>query len=185
MDELKKAASLSDAPEFEEIKKENNEMNLVDPENFEGKISEEVKESDLEEIYVLAQEMIKFAHARGGIGLAFSQVGINKKGFVYLNNSGAWEVVLNPSYFGDGKKIWVYERSLSYEDVYAVQRYKRIRAVFYSIEVGKDDRLYMKKRYMMMSGLKAFAFENLTDFTVGKTQRTLGVRLREENEQQK
>lgn len=179
MSEINKVSTLSDAPEFEVVEESTKEMELVDPSEFENKIASEVVESDLENIYAVSQEMVKFAHARNAIGLTFTQIGINKSGFVSLNNSGAWEVMLNPSYFGEGKKIWVYERSLSYgDDVYATQRFKRIRAVFYTIDVDKEDRLHLKKQYRMMSGMRAFSFQNLTDFVNGKTPKVTGIKYK-------
>lgn len=164
----------------EEIKEK--EMELIDASIFEGVNSKEVEIADLEEMYSLAQEMVKFAHARSGVGLTLPQIGINKKGFVMLDKEDQWVMMLNPAYFGNGKKVNVYERSLSYEGVYSVQRYKKINATFFTIEIDDNDRLIMKKNYRMMSGLRAFIFQNLTDILCGKTGRTIGtaVKIKEE-----
>lgn len=161
------------------------EMELVDASCFEGKVSELVLKEDLENMYALAQEMVKFAHARGGVGLTLPQIGIDKKGFVILDRDDQWAMMLNPEYFGTGKKANVYERSLSYDGVYAVPRYKKINTTFYSIEVDKSDRLTMKKNYRMMSGLRAFIFQNLVDILNGKTGRTIGtaVKIQEKEEE--
>lgn len=150
------------------------EMKLVDPSEFEGKNAVEVSNSDLEEIYALAQEMVKFAHARGGIGLSLPQIGINKRAFAMLDKEDQWIMVINPEFFGTGKKATVYERSLSYEGVYWLKRYKKINTVYYTIDIDKNDRLVLKKNYRIMSGLRAFVFQNLVDMLNGKTGRTDG-----------
>lgn len=149
------------------------EMELVAPEAFEGVKAYEVKEDDLEQLYSLAQEMVKFAHARNGVGLTLPQIGISKRAFVMLDKEDQWNMMINPEYFGTGKKANVYERSLSYEGVYWLPRYKKINAVYYTLDI-KDDKLVLKKNYRMMSGLRAFVFQNLTDILDGKTGRTDG-----------
>lgn len=154
------------------------EMELVDASVFEGIKADTVNKNDLEEIYSLAQEMVKFAHARNGVGLTLPQIGINKRGFVILDRDDQWTMMLNPEYFGNGKKANVYERSLSYDGVYAVQRYKKINATFFTLDVDKNDNLIMKKNYRMMSGLKAFIFQNLVDILNGKTGRVIGTAVK-------
>lgn len=153
---------------------EEKEMELVDASNFEGVVADSVSENDIEELYALAQEMVKFAHARCGVGLTLPQIGINKKAFVVLDKDDQWNMMINPEYFGNGKKVNVYERSLSYEGLYSVSRYKKINATFYTIDIDNNNNLKLKKNYRMMSGLRAFVFQNLTDILKGKTGRTVG-----------
>lgn len=177
---MDKVADLSEVKPLvvEDINKAENketEMELVPIEAFEGVKAYEVKDDDLEQLYSLAQEMVKFAHAREGIGLTLPQIGISKRAFVMLDKDDQWIMMINPEYFGTGKKVNVFERSLSYEGVYSVSRYKKINAVYYTLDVDKEDKLIIKKRYRIMSGLRAFVFQNLVDMLNGKTGRTSGV----------
>lgn len=172
---MDKVNSLSEEKPLVVEEPKEKEMELVDASEFEGKVADEVAETDLEEMYAIAQEMVKFAHARGGIGLSLPQIGINKRAFAMLYKDDQWIMVINPEYFGTGKKASVYERSLSYEGVYWLKRFKNINAVYYTIDIGKDDKLVLKKNYKMMSGLRAFVFQNLVDMLDGKTGRTDGV----------
>ena len=173
-------SALSESKPFvaEEINETSNEtkaeMELVPPDFFEGVRAYDVKPDDLEQLYPLAQEMVKFAHARGGVGLALPQIGISKRAFVMLDKDDQWIMFINPEFFGTGKKATVYERSLSYEGVYWLKRYKKINAVYYTIDIDKDDKLVLRKNYRIMSGLRAFVFQNLVDMLNGKTGRTDG-----------
>lgn len=173
MDEVQLLSDVTPITVEQETKEK--EMELVKPDVFEGTISVEVTLDDLEELYSLAQEMVKFAHARGGVGLTLPQIGINKRAFVMLDKDDQWTMMINPEYFGTGKKATVYERSLSYEGVYYLKRFKKINAVFYTLDVDKDNALVLKKNYRMMSGLRAFVFQNLVDILNGKTGRTEGI----------
>lgn len=185
MDEVSTLSN--DAPLVVEEKKEvEQEMELVAPEKFEGIKSIEVTDADLEQLYALAQEMVKFAHARNGVGLTLPQIGISKRAFVMLDKEDQWVMMINPEFFGTGKKANVYERSLSYEGVYWLPRFKKINAVYYTLDV-KDEKLVLKKNYRMMSGLRSFVFQNLVDMLNGKTGRTDGSyckpALKEEKEE--
>lgn len=176
MNEL--VALSNDAPiSIEEKKETEQEMRLIEPEKFENVKSVEVNSDDLEQLYSLAQEMVKFAHARGGVGLTLPQIGINKRAFVMLDKDDQWIMMVNPEYFGTGKKANVYERSLSYKGVYSVDRYKKINAVYYTLDVDKNDSLVLKKNYRLMSGLRAFVFQNLVNILDGKTGRVLGKEI--------
>ena len=183
---MDKVNSLSEDKPLVVEETQEKEMELVDPSEFEGKTAVEVISSDLEEMYALASEMVKFAHARGGIGLALPQIGVDKRAFVMLDKEDQWIMVINPEFFGTGKKANVFERSLSYKGVYSLPRYKKINAVFFTIDT-KDDNLIMKKNYKMMSGLRAFVFQNFVDVLNGKTGRTDGkeiiVKEKEESEE--
>lgn len=76
---MDKVLSLSEEKplEFEEVKEK--EMELAEVSFYEGKVSEEITNDDLENMYALAQEMVKFAHARNGAGLTLPQIGILKE----------------------------------------------------------------------------------------------------------
>lgn len=180
MDEVN---SLSDDRPLVVEEAKEKEMELVDAASFEGVISEEVSDSDLEEMYALAQEMVKFAHSRNGIGLTLPQIGINKRAFVMLDKDDSWIMVINPEFFGSGKKSFVYERSLSYDGVYVLRRFKNINAAYYTIDVDKNDKLTLKKNYRMMSGLRSFVFQNLVDMLNGKTGRTEGLECKTNSKQ--
>lgn len=189
MNEIKKVATLADAEEFQPIvEPAQKEMKLVDVSEFEGKESEKVTEADVDEIYALTQEMVKFTHARGGVGLAFPQIGIMKQAFIFLDGADEWKLVINPEFYPDKGKVSIYEKSLSYEGIYLVQRFKRISTAYYSIYVGKDGKLIMKKYFKQMSGMKSFLFQQLTNIcTVGKTAKMCGipVKIQENNSEEK
>ncbi len=171
---MDKVSTLSEEKPLVVEESKEKEMELVDASEFEGKVADNITSSDLEEIYALAQEMVKFAHARGGVGLTLPQIGISKRAFVMLDKDNQWIMAVNPEFFGTGKKSIVYERSLSYEGVYWFRRFKKINAVYYTIDIDKNDRLILKKNYRIMSGLRAFVFQNLVDMLNGKTGRTDG-----------
>lgn len=173
MDEVN---SLSDDRPLVVEEAKEKEMELVDAATFEGVVAAEVSESDLEEMYALAQEMVKFAHSRNGIGLTLPQIGINKRAFVMFDKDDKWVMIINPEFFGSGKKSFVYERSLSYDGVYVLKRFKNINTAYYTIDIDKNDKLILKKNYKMMSGLRSFVFQNLVDMLNGKTGRTEGLK---------
>lgn len=185
---MDKVASLSEEkPLVVETAKETvkeSEMELVPAETFEGFKAYDVTQKDLEQLYSLAQEMVKFAHARGGVGLTLPQIGISKRAFVMLTSDDQWSMIVNPEYFGTGKKANVYERSLSYSDVWATTRFKKVNAAYFTIDVDKDDKLILKKNYKIMSGLRGFVFQNLTDILNGKTARTEGYKLSSEGKRE-
>ena len=172
---MDKVNNLSDDKPLVVEEPKEKKMELVDAALFEGLVSSEVVESDLEEMYALAQEMVKFAHSKNGIGLTLPQIGINKRAFVMLDKDDKWIMVINPEFFGSGKKSFVYERSLSYDGVYVIKRFKNINAAYYTLDVDKNDKLVLKKNYKMMSGLRSFVFQNLVDMLNGKTGRTDGA----------
>ena len=178
---MEKVADLSEVKplviENMKVEEKEVEMELAPPEAFEGFKAYEVTSDDLEQLYSLAQEMVKFAHARGGVGLTLPQIGISKRAFVMLDKDDQWVMMINPEFFGTGKKVNVYERSLSYSGVYSVLRYKKINAAYYTLDVDRDDKLVMKKNYRMLSGLRAFVFQNLVSILDGKTGRTDGVMI--------
>lgn len=155
------------------LENEIKEMELVPASQIEGIETEEVKEEDIPEILELAGEMVKFCHAKGGIGLAAPQIGINKKFFVWLGNIDEWQLAINPKIFPDGKKkVTLMERCLSYPDKYfKIDRYKRITAVFYNVnaETGKLEKFSKK-----LSGDRAWVFQHEYDHLNGKTLMTEG-----------
>lgn len=175
---MDKVLSLSDVEpivfEQKPLAEKNAEMELIPASAFENVVAYKVTADDLEQLYSIAQEMIKFTHARGGVGLTLPQIGISKQAFVMLDKDDSWSMIINPEYFGVGKKVNVYERSLSYEGVYIVSRYKKINTAYYTIDVDRDDKLILKKNYKVMHGLKAFVFQNLTNTLNGKTGRIEG-----------
>jgi peptide deformylase len=114
-------------------------MNLIKYRTIEGKISEDVREEELEEMFNLSQEMIEICKELGGIGLAAPQVGIFKNFFIWTRNQGrSFETVFNPSIFRDGGFTNVIEGCLSVpKETFLVKRMKKIRAMYYVYANGK------------------------------------------------
>lgn len=179
-----KVNTLEQASVLEVKDKVEKEMKLVEASEFEGIVAEEIKTTDLEEMYALASEMVKFAAARGGVGLTLPQIGINKRAFVFLEGEDQWQMFLNPEYFGNGKKAMISERSLSYDGIYALPRYKKINAVYYVLDVDKKtDTLTTKRITRMMSGFRAYLFQMLVDVLNGKTARIIGTFINTEKKE--
>ncbi len=169
--------------ELVDVSVEQKEMSLVPSNEIEHITCDEVKQEEVEEVFSLVQEMIKFCHEKGGVGLAAPQIGINKKFFVWVDGD-KWQVAINPSYFPDGKTTMsLLERCLSYSGKYfRVKRYKRITAVFYNID-GKTGKL--KKYSRKLSSERAWVFQHETDHLFGKTVNTEGEDMLELVEKEK
>jgi len=170
---LQKEAETKSEVSVEEAVEEVEKMKIVPAEEIEGVSCGEVSEDEIPEVFALAEEMVKFCHEKQGVGLAAPQIGINKKFFVWLDGD-KWQLAINPTVFPDRKKSQeVLERCLSYEGKYfRVKRYKKITAVFYSID-GKTGKL--KKYSRQLSGDRAWIFQHETDHINGITIATCGL----------
>lgn len=168
-------ATIEVAEEIQEVSKAEDTMTMkiVPAKEIEGLVCEEVLEDEVPEVFALAEEMVKFCHEKQGVGLSATQIGISKKFFVWLDGD-KWQLAINPVVFPDKKKSQeVLERCLSYEGKYfRVKRYKKITAVFYSID-GKSGKL--KKYSRQLSGDRAWIFQHETDHTNGITIATCGL----------
>jgi len=111
----------------------------------------EVKEDELEEIAILAKEMIQKCVKNGGIGLAAPQVGINKKMFVFsFDNGVTFHIVINPFWAPKENKITKsLEQCLSLEEkeTYYVERKKYILAQYYGISSDKTHLVKVNKNF--------------------------------------
>lgn len=148
------------------------DIQLVDNSEIEHITCEDVAEEELEETISIGEEMIKYCAEKGGIGLAAPQIGINKNFFVYSPREEIFQIVINPSWFPDGKKTNTVEGCLSYpEQNYFMSRYKYVRAVYYgrSKTTGKMERITKR-----LSGDDAIIFQHETDHLRGKTIATEG-----------
>jgi peptide deformylase len=163
---VEEAVVVEDAPE---------KMKLIHFSHIEGVDCEEVVEDEIDEVYALTEEMVKFCHEKQGIGLAAPQIGVFKKFFIWLDGD-KWSLAINPTYFPDKKNtVDLMERCLSYPERYfKVKRYKRISAVFYNID-GKTGKL--KKYSRQLSGDRAWVFQHECDHLSGKTVNTEGVEM--------
>lgn len=150
------------------------EMELVSPISIEGCYCEDIFPDEVEEVYALAAEMIKFCVSKNGIGLAAPQIGIPKKFFVWLDGD-KWSLSINPKYFPDGnKKVDLFERCLSYKEPYKVNRFKAITGVYYTIDGNSGELMKVSRK---LSKDKAWVFQHETDHLFGKTIRTEGISL--------
>ena len=160
--------------EFEEMAKTaetaeiiDSAMKLVSTDIMKSIKMVDVNEEILAEVLELGTEMIKFTAAKNGVGLASIQVGLDRKFGVFLDNE-EWVIVINPTYMLGKKKVNIMERNLSYEgEILTYERYKTIRAIYYTIDF-KDGDLKMKKVARNMHNEKSYLFQSLTDMINGK-----------------
>jgi peptide deformylase len=147
-------------------------MELVNSDEIEYITCEDVEEDELEWVVDKGEEMIKYCAENGGLGLAAPQIGIYKNFFVYSPREEIFQIVINPSWFPDGKKTNTVEGCLSYPGQnYFLTRYKYVRAVYYgrSKKTGRMERVAKR-----LSGDDAIIFQHETDHLRGKTVRTKG-----------
>jgi peptide deformylase len=152
-------------------------MELVDRKLVEGAVCEEVKLEDVPELIKLGEQMIKLSVTSGGVGLSASQVGVNKKMFVWqikeFSTTQSYQIVFNPRFYKDGKQVKMLEGCLTYgDDHYLVDRWKGIRAVFDTFNGEK-----LVKITEHLTGVKAVIFQHETDHTNGETIATKGEKL--------
>jgi len=152
-------------------------MELVDRKLVEGAVCEEVKLEDVPELIKLGEQMIKLSVTSGGVGLSASQVGVNKKMFVWqikeFSTTQSYQIVFNPRFYKDGKQVKMLEGCLTYgDDHYLVDRWKGIRAIFDTFNGEK-----LVKITEHLTGVRAVIFQHETDHTNGETIATKGEKL--------
>ncbi len=138
-------------------------MELVEADMIEECICEDVDLKDAEQELAIAQDMIKLCAEKGGVGISAPQVGIYKRMFVWMISDTQFQVVFNPRFFPDGKKIKTIEGCLSYpEEEYYLTRYKYIRGVFYSpiMVYTPVETIQIKKMTKRFSGINAIIFQH-------------------------
>lgn len=134
---------------------------------------EAVSASDITpEFLDLTKRMLKYLVEIGGLGLAGPQLGMKKAFFVYWTDHDDPRVIYNPSYYPDSNaKIYKVEGCLTYTNLrFAVERFKRIRAVWYEY----DEKEGLIKRSRSLSGQDAEVFQHETDHCKGKTIAQIG-----------
>jgi peptide deformylase len=144
-------------------------------ENIECKEIDIHNEEEAKKIFTLANNMIPIIQ-KDGLGLAAIQIGIKEKFMVFLNKDDNFYVAVNPVYYPDNKKKEIMiEGCLSYPNQeYAVRRYKRIRAVFYTITKDKK----FQKSTGVLTGTYARVFQHETDHCEGVTIAMVGRRVK-------
>jgi len=140
----------------------------------------DVLEDELTEAIEIGEKMIRTCVLNGGIGLAAPQVNINKKIIVYSykeeNDQMLYKIVFNPMYIPQEKKMTsVWEGCLSYLDkVFAIKRYKYIRAIYYSY-LPEDKKLL--KITKNLRGDEAIVFQHETDHLYNKHIGLVGIEV--------
>ncbi|HUS48910.1 MAG TPA: peptide deformylase [Candidatus Paceibacterota bacterium] len=117
-----------------DIKKMDDELNLVPASQIEGVYCLDVSEEEMEWLLEFGEKLVAKCALSGGAGLAACQVGINKRVFAWMFKEGLYQIAVNPVYYKDGKNTNTVEGCLSYPgEQYFVTRHKYIRAVYYSV----------------------------------------------------
>jgi len=100
----------------------------------------EVGENEIKEMAEFAKNLVIFCAKAGGVGISACQVGVNKKLFVWLDKPNVFQVAVNACYIPEkNKKINMIEGCLSYPgEYYYVERYKRIRAIYFTFNKEKN-----------------------------------------------
>lgn len=165
-----------------EMKKVENELEILTFNDLSLNECDDVVEGDIEDIISLGEKLVSRCAQLGGAGLAAAQVGYNKKMFVWLFKEGLFQVALNPKYFNAGsKKINTVEACFSYPNQrYFIEgRYKYIQAVYYTFnrKTGKLIKVTKKLR-----GDSAIAFQHEADHCYGITIATKGKLIPEANQ---
>jgi peptide deformylase len=147
-------------------------VELISSNDIEYITTEEVLEDEINWVIEKSEEIIKHCVDNGGAGLAAPQVGIFKSFFIFSPKPEVFQIVINPKWFPDGKKINTVEGCLSYPGkTYYMSRYKYISTTFYgrNKKTGKMERI--SKKY---SGDAAIIFQHEADHLIGKTINTEG-----------
>lgn len=163
-------------------KYEEKELELIDPTNpILHQECEDVLPEEFEDVKKLGEKMISFCAEKGGLGLAASQIGINKKMFIWMNGSDSFQIIINPRYHKSDKKTSnLIEGCLSYPDKnFFVVRHKYINAIF---DVYNEREKKFKKVYRKLSGEKAYVFQHETDHVYGITLEKSGEEFNLEDE---
>ena len=152
-------------------------LELLPAEMIEGVDCLEVILEEMPSIVEIGKNMITLCAEKGGVGLAAPQIGVFKTFFVYRRDKNTFQLIINPKYYKDGKKTNVVEMCLSYPGQrYFLPRWKKIRASFLSYD-GKE----FIRQTKMMSAEKAFIYEHECDHLIGKTIKTHGVLMDEQD----
>lgn len=110
-------------------------MEILNYKEIDDKISEEVKEEELKDLLIKADEMVKTCSSEKNMafGLSAPQIGIFKRFFVMAFRNETYQAIFNPRIFIENKKILIVrEKCLSVPDeTYLVKRPKEIRVVYF------------------------------------------------------
>lgn len=155
-----------------DIKKMDDELNILIGNQIEEIECEEVLENEMEWLLKFSEKLVAKCALSGGAGLSAPQVGINKKIFAWMFKEGLYQIAINPIYYKNGKKINTVEGCLSYPgEQYFVTRYKYVRAVYYSINRNTKKLIKVCKE---LKGEPAIIFQHETDHCNGITIATKG-----------
>lgn len=154
-------------------------LNLVEFSKIENVECKEIKEDEIDTALELAKDMMSVCSVNGGMALSAPQVDICKQLFVWMINDTDFEIAVNPKFYPEKKKTHTVEGCLSYpEEHYYLERYKRIRAVYYTIDENKK----LKKITKNLSGTKAIVFQHECGHLAGKTIAMEGELLKRDTE---
>jgi peptide deformylase len=155
-------------------------MEILKPEEIEGKVCSPVTEEEAPIMIKQAEEMMKLCAEKGGVGLSAPQVGIFKRFFVWMISDRQFEIVMNPSFYPDSKTVThTVEGCLTYPNEHYIifSRYKRIRAIYYTFTGGK-----FVKITKPISTMKAIIWQHENMHLDGKTIRMYGEKLDDESQ---
>jgi peptide deformylase len=129
-------------------------------------------QKEAEKILKESKKMMELLKKENGAGLSAIQVGKKQQYMIFLNKDNKFYVAVNPKYYADNtKKKVMIERCLSYPDCsYAVKRWKRVRAIYYTITEEKE----FKRVIIVLNGIHARIFQHETDHCHGKTIAMIG-----------
>lgn len=150
---------------------------ILESEKIKNINCDDVVVEEIEEVKENSKKMIETCLQAGGIGLSAPQVGINKKYFVWMNSDSTFEVVINPMYYPEEKKVTnVAEMCLSLpeDNNYIVKRYKKIRATFF---VYDEQEKQLIKTFRILKDDSAFVWQHEIDHLFGKTIDDIGILL--------
>lgn len=151
------------------------DITLSNPQFVENVDCKEMIVGDITEEHLdLTKRMLKFLSDIGALGLSASQIGIEKRFFVYWDEMFEPHAIYNPKYYAAEKKKerWV-EKCLTYGDLqFAIDRYKYISAIWWEYDPQKKELYKVTKR---LRGLNARVFQHETDHLNSKTISTEGT----------
>ena len=159
-----------------DVKKMDDELNILPGNQIEGIECEEVTEDEMEWLLEFGEKLVAKCALSGGAGLAAPQVGINKKVFAWMFKEGLYQLAVNPKYFKDGKKVNMIEGCLSYPgEQYFISRHKYVWVNYFTINRKTKKLIKVAKR---LREEPAIIFQHETDHLNGETIATKGKLLK-------
>jgi len=141
-------------------------MELIDSSKLNQKCSDiSIKSENPKSHLSFFEKLVEHAIEWKGVGLAAPQVGIFRKEHIWKDKTGTWNFSINPAYYPDGKTaVYAVEGCLSLSGQFVVPRYKKVRAVFWTISEEENK---FTKRTLTLRGDDAITFQHETDHVFG------------------